>query len=76
MPTPTCTQQKSVEIRCLCCGDTMRLSSIEPGAPNFELLRYFCSGCDTEECLLVAITPPQRLRGTDRLQGQDKIAAI
>jgi hypothetical protein len=55
LPTPTCTHHQTTEIQCLTCLGKMRLVTIEPGVPNFELRRYACPQCDTGESFLMSI---------------------
>lgn len=55
LPTPTCTHHQTTEIRCLTCRGAMRLLTIEPGLPNFELRCYGCEHCGSDETFLMAI---------------------
>jgi hypothetical protein len=58
LPTPTCTHHRSTEIRCLACRGPMRLVSIEPGGPGFELRSFACATCIIGENFLMSIAPP------------------
>jgi hypothetical protein len=57
-PTPTCTHHRTTEIVCLVCLGAMRLITIEPGGPNFELRNYSCPQCESAESFLMAISQP------------------
>jgi len=42
-------------LNCAGCGKPMRLASIEPGKPGFDLRSFECAKCNTGEAFLVAI---------------------
>jgi len=65
LPTPTCTHHQTTEIQCLTCRGVMRLITIEPGLPHFELRSYGCPQCGTDERFLMPIAPRPVLHTAD-----------
>ena len=42
-------------LACPRCGKPMRMSSIEPGSPGFDMRTFECAKCETTKKFLVAI---------------------
>jgi hypothetical protein len=53
--TPKHTFKDTLRPPCSKCGRPLLLTRIEPEEPGFDLRKYYCAFCSTNESIIVAI---------------------